>query len=1022
MALTVAQLVARLSADTSGFYKSMAIANSSLLRTGGIVSRVFAGAGIATTAFGFLSLRMAGNYQQSMNILQAVTGATGKQMNTLGDQAIALGADLKLPNVSAKDAADAMTALGKGGLSVKQIMGATRGVLQLGTASNTDFADSAVIVARALKAFGLEGSKATHVADLFTSAANASTSEMGDIALGFQMASAQFKRGQQSIEDLTTSITIMNDAGVVGSDAGTSLKTMMNRLLSPTAKAKDVMDGLGISVYNAAGNVKAMPQLVSMFSAKLKGLSNEQRNAALYTIFGSDAIRAANIVLLKGRKHWDEYSKKVNQAGSAQRMAEARTKGFNGALQGFQSQIETLAINLGIHMLPAATKMVKAMSNLVASIDADKVAAFAGAIIDAAVGIGKFIAHSQVLTALLGGIVAGFIAFRVITGVIAMIQGLKAAMIGLNLIMDANPVILIASAIIGLGIAMVILYKRSETFRSIVQGALAGVITAFHALVTAFDFVKKHWEVFLFALTGGVGLLVAKMIQHWSTIKNTILNAVNAIVSFVRAHWTLLLAILLGPLGILIVQIVRFWSQIRTATETAWNAIKAVVTAVANAIYTVVSARVNRVKAIVSNVWHAIVAVTKTIWGLIPNSILSALARIPGAIATAAAKTYQAALALGKGIATGILDGVSGLPAALAGKIAGAAKGAISSAASALGIHSPSTLARDKIGKPLGQGIIVGFLLGTRDLPATVSKRVQAALEAAQKKMSVLQDKFHTMFDRIRQTALSAFDAITTGHETPTEKLINDMESARTNKRLGDAVTKAQDELNQAIADGADPKEIADLQQALDDAKYEVWKAGAERLAASERLDYEAQRALQRQHLEDQLNDLEAYLALHPGKWKNAEEMIMNVLQGYGITYFNIGKQLGDAYTSGMAESFTNLAKMLRQMAGIIAKYLKIKSPAEKGPLSDLDHWWDGFTDTLVSGLDTAPLERASAALAGLGMGPGSGLQNPRAATSTPTIVVPIYNPVFLGQDRDTARKIADLVKPHLQSQVSIGT
>lgn len=1020
MALTVAQLVARLSADTSGFYKSMAIANSSLLRTGGIVGRVFAGAGIATTAFGFLSLRMAGNYQQSMNVLQAVTGATGKQMDTLGDQAIALGADMKLPNVSARDAADAMTALGKGGLSVKQIMGATRGVLQLGIASNTDFADSAVIVARALKAFGLQGTEATHVADLFTSAANASTSEMGDIALGFQMASAQFKRGQQSIEDLTTAITIMNDAGVVGSDAGTSLKTMMNRLLSPTAKAKAVMDGLGISVYNAAGNVKPMPQLVSMFTSKLKGLSNEQRNAALYTIFGSDAIRAANIVLTKGRKHWDEYSKKVNASGSAQRMAEARTKGFNGALQAFQSQIETLAINLGVHMLPAATKIVRAMSNFVASIDADKVAAFAGAIINAAGGIVKFVAHSQALTSILAGIVAGFVAFRVISSVVAGVRALSAAMVALNIVMDANPVILIAAALVGLGIALVVLYQRSETFRKIVQTAFQGVIAAGNALISAFNFVKDHWLVFLYAMTGGLGVAVAMIIKHWGQIKNAVTSAVNAIVNFVRAHWTLLITILLGPLGLLVVQIVRFWSQIRTATETAWNVIKAVVTTAAHAISTAVSAAVGVIKGIISAGWRAIVAATRTIWGLIPKAVFTALGKIPGAIARAAAATYQAALALGRGIMDGILSGISGLPGALASKIAGAAKGAISHAAGILGIHSPSTYAADKIGKPLGQGIIVGFLLGTRDLPSTVSSRVQKALEAGQRKIAGFQDKFRTAFDRIKDTALSAFDAITSQHQTPTEKLIADIDDARTQKRLADAVTKAQDTLNQAIADGSSPQEIADLQQELDDAKYEQWKYGAEKQADAERKDYDAQRALQRQHLEDQLNDLEEYLSKHPGKWKNAQDMITNLLNGYGLTYQNIGRALGDAYVTGMKESFGDLVKMLHQMANLIAKYLKIKSPAERGPLSDLNHWWDNFADTLTAGLDMRPIEQASRSMAGVSAGAMSGARYGPSAAGASTVVIPLYNPVFLGQDREMARKLAETVKPHLDRGISV--
>src|SRR5688500_12334925 len=116
MPLTVAQLTARLTADTSGFYRGMAIANSAMLQSGGIITRVAAGAGLATIGMGILSLRAAGNFEQSMNILQATSGASARSMKMMQGEAIKLGADLKLPNVSAKDAAEAMTELAKGGL------------------------------------------------------------------------------------------------------------------------------------------------------------------------------------------------------------------------------------------------------------------------------------------------------------------------------------------------------------------------------------------------------------------------------------------------------------------------------------------------------------------------------------------------------------------------------------------------------------------------------------------------------------------------------------------------------------------------------------------------------------------------------------------------------------------------------------------------------------------------------------------------------------------------------------------
>src|SRR5262252_2449946 len=152
MALTVAQLVARVTADTSGFYKSMAVMNSSLVRTGSVAGRIFAGAGLAVTAFGILSLKAAGDFQQSMNMLKAVAEPTTNQFKAMRKEAIDLGNDLRLPAVNAKDAADVMYDLSRSGLTVNQTMKATRGVLMMATAANIPFADAALATARALKA------------------------------------------------------------------------------------------------------------------------------------------------------------------------------------------------------------------------------------------------------------------------------------------------------------------------------------------------------------------------------------------------------------------------------------------------------------------------------------------------------------------------------------------------------------------------------------------------------------------------------------------------------------------------------------------------------------------------------------------------------------------------------------------------------------------------------------------------------------------------------------------------------
>ena len=458
MALTVAQLTARLTADTSNFYKSMSIADAALFQTGSVAKRIGAGVGIAVGAMGIMALKTAGDFEESMHILGQVSGATTTEMKKMQDQAIALGKDMKLPNVSAKDAADAMTELSKAGLSVNDIMGASRGVLQLGVAGNLKFAESATIVARALTSFQMKGTQATRVADLLTATAQKTTADVNDMALGIQMASAQFNAAGYDIDDLTTSLGLMANAGIAGSDAGTSLKTMMNRLTAPTQTAKDKMKELGFEVYNSSGQVKKMPTLIGDLERALRGQSKEAQNAALYTIFGSDAIRAARVQLAAGAAGWYELNTATTKGGEAQAFAEARTKGFNGAVKGFISQVETLAVEIGLKMLPAATNAARALGEFVANLDANKITGFFGAIFGVISSIVQLISSSRALQVILVGLGGAFLAMKlVINPVIALFSSLTTAISGVATaaaFLAANPIIALAVGAAALTIGM----------------------------------------------------------------------------------------------------------------------------------------------------------------------------------------------------------------------------------------------------------------------------------------------------------------------------------------------------------------------------------------------------------------------------------------------------------------------------------------------------------------------------------------------------------------------------------------
>lgn len=362
----------RSTAGAIGFERSMgrasrgALAGSGALgglgRSVAFASGTFLGGAGLAAAIGS-TLTKTAQFERSMNVLQAVTGATGGQMRKAGLVAQQLGGDITLPGTSAKDAAEAMTELAKGNLSVNQAMAAARGTLQLAAAGQISVSDAAVTTARALNAFGLSGDRAVEVADVLANAANSSTGEISDFAEGLSQSSASAHQAGLSIQDTTTALAELANKGIVGSDAGTSFKTMLGKLVPQTALAAQTMSKLGIGYRDVNGNLIPLRDQIAQYSRVLATLNPVQRQQAIQAIFGSDAQRAANIVLGGGVKAYDKMHASIARQGSAARISAALNKGLLGAFDGLKSAIETVQIQLGTKLAPVLTKYLTIASS-----------------------------------------------------------------------------------------------------------------------------------------------------------------------------------------------------------------------------------------------------------------------------------------------------------------------------------------------------------------------------------------------------------------------------------------------------------------------------------------------------------------------------------------------------------------------------------------------------------------------------------------------------------------------------------
>jgi TP901 family phage tail tape measure protein len=259
--------------------------------------------------------------------------------------ALKMGADTQY---SATEAAEGITAMGKAGVSAKDILGGgLKGALDLAAAGQLSVADSAEIAATAMTQFGLAGSDLPHVADLFAAAAGKAQGSVKDISEAMKFAGPEARALGISIEETTGVIAEFASKGIIGSMAGESLRGILVSLTSPSELAKKKMAELGISVYDANGKFIGLSGIAQQLHDKLGPLDEATRNAAMGQIFSNAQITQAQILYEGGSAAVQEWTGKVNDAGFAAEQAAKLTDNLKGDIERLGGSIDTALIQTG---------------------------------------------------------------------------------------------------------------------------------------------------------------------------------------------------------------------------------------------------------------------------------------------------------------------------------------------------------------------------------------------------------------------------------------------------------------------------------------------------------------------------------------------------------------------------------------------------------------------------------------------------------------------------------------------------
>lgn len=322
---------------------------------------------IKSMAAGYLSfhtikqaVKQFADFDDALKRTQALTGATAMQSIELEKQARDLGATTAF---TASQVAIAQGNMGQAGLKVNQILEATPGILALASAGQVDLASATDMSISALNIFGLEASKATHVADLLATAQANSTGNTQWFAMAIQNAGANAKTLGYTLEDTLAILGAMAPAFKEGGSAGTSLNAILRDLNKNMNRQGQIMlNGKKVTIAQN-GEMLSMSQIIANVDKATKNLTKTQKYQALATVLGDEAIRGFNVLLGAGADEITRYDNIMDSAtGTAKKMSDIMESGIGGALRETGSAIESVALQLVTTFEPAIMIVLDAFS------------------------------------------------------------------------------------------------------------------------------------------------------------------------------------------------------------------------------------------------------------------------------------------------------------------------------------------------------------------------------------------------------------------------------------------------------------------------------------------------------------------------------------------------------------------------------------------------------------------------------------------------------------------------------------
>lgn len=335
---------------------TVASTESATSKMAGLMKKSAAVIGVASVVAAKKTIDVGKSFEAGMSEVQAISGASGKDLEKLSAKAKQMGATTKF---SATESATALKYMAMAGWKTNQMVSGLSGVMNLAAASGEDLGTVSDIVTDSMTAFGLKAKDSGHFADVLAKASSSSNTNVAMMGETFKYVAPLAGSMKYSIEDTATAIGLMANAGIKGSQAGTSLRSIITRLVKPPKDAATALDALGISTTKADGSMKPLRETMAELREKFSGLTESQKASYASSIAGQEAMSGLLAIVNASDSDFNKLQKAIdNSSGAAKKQADVMNNNLQGALYDLGSVAESVGIGIYEDIKTPLTKAV----------------------------------------------------------------------------------------------------------------------------------------------------------------------------------------------------------------------------------------------------------------------------------------------------------------------------------------------------------------------------------------------------------------------------------------------------------------------------------------------------------------------------------------------------------------------------------------------------------------------------------------------------------------------------------------